>query len=650
MDAVELSAYARVVLVVRVALFGFVALSLAGCGGDDAPAQKSCHTSLRASDVGLSASDGCSTTLSLLPRVRMDGTWHSASGCVPAAAGVDCAVGPVGSVHLEVDATRVSLRFDAAAGGALQAISLDGSARVPGARGFLSNGFQSWSQSGVVALAPAPSESDLEAALALRGDGEVTREGSELSNAFTFVGGSGSGLVLGALAEQRFRVWMSVHREHDGDDLTVRVGEGNTGESIAVAAGDVVEGEPLHVELGPLEASLEHYAAALPSRRQTTPRDAQIGWNSWYELWDTVDAGAMDENAALASGILGSYADGRKLRIVVDDGWQQAWGDWQPNDKFPNGLSGLATTLHAQGYEVGVWLAPLLVAESSAVAQAHPDWLVGGASYNHPKHGAMRVLDVTQPQAAAHLAQVISSIVGWGYDLLKIDFLFAGTWEATSLRRLASFPVDALRCPQPTKDDPVVGEAMLGRMSLVFYGEIGFSAEQIALYSKFFGGIVTAVFSLMGAVINTRFGVVKGLFVGGVAMASSNLLFALMAVTGPDVNLLLLTMLVDNFSAAFATVAFISFISYFTSRTYTGTQYALMSSVSNFGRTTLAASSGVVVDSLGGDWALFFILTALMVIPGLLLLLWIGKQIQQYRDLREQPAQTDEPEGSALRP
>ncbi|MCB1650269.1 MAG: MFS transporter [Pseudomonadales bacterium] len=195
-----------------------------------------------------------------------------------------------------------------------------------------------------------------------------------------------------------------------------------------------------------------------------------------------------------------------------------------------------------------------------------------------------------------------------------------------------------------------LGEAMLGRMSLVFYGEIGFSTEQIALYSKFFGGIVTAVFSLMGALINTRFGVVKGLFVGGVAMASSNLLFALMAVTGPDVNLLLVTMVVDNFSAAFATVAFISFISYFTSRTYTGTQYALMSSVSNFGRTTLAASSGVVVDSLGGDWALFFILTALMVIPGLLLLLWIAKQIQQYRDLREQPAQTDEPEGSALRP
>ena len=56
-----------------------------------------------------------------------------------------------------------------------------------------------------------------------------------------------------------------------------------------------------------------------------------------------------------------------------------------------------------------------------------------------------------------------------------------------------------------------------------------------------------------------------------------------------------------------------------------------MASFSNFGRTTLAAGSGALVDFLGGDWALFFILTALMVIPGLMLLLWISKQIQQYQ-------------------
>lgn len=180
-----------------------------------------------------------------------------------------------------------------------------------------------------------------------------------------------------------------------------------------------------------------------------------------------------------------------------------------------------------------------------------------------------------------------------------------------------------------------LGDAMLGRMSLVFYVEIGFSRDQIAFYSKFYGGLMTAFFCLAGALINTRFGVIRGLMVGGIAMGVANCMYAIIAIVGPSVPLLLLTLTVDNFTSAFATVAFISFISYFTSRTYTGTQYAMMSSVSNFGRTTLAAGSGFLVDLLGGNWALFFVLTGLMVIPGLLMLWWIGKQIGEYRDRQD---------------
>ncbi len=175
-----------------------------------------------------------------------------------------------------------------------------------------------------------------------------------------------------------------------------------------------------------------------------------------------------------------------------------------------------------------------------------------------------------------------------------------------------------------------LGEAMLGRMSLVFYVELGFTTEQISLYQKFFGGLVTAVFSVLAAMLNTRFGVIKGLFIAGVAMAASNLLFALLAIVGPNGNLFMLTLLIDNFFVAFSTVAFVSFVSYFTSRTYTGTQYALMVSISNLGRTTLASGSGVLVDFLNGDWPLFFVLTSLMVIPGLCLLLWVGKLMESY--------------------
>jgi len=143
---------------------------------------------------------------------------------------------------------------------------------------------------------------------------------------------------------------------------------------------------------------------------------------------------------------------------------------------------------------------------------------------------------------------------------------------------------------------------------------------------------LTAVFALFGAMINTRFGVIRGLFVAGVAMAGANLFYALLAIVGPNTNLFMLTLLVDNFFQAFAAVAFISFMSYFTSRTYTGTQFALMSSISNFGRTTLAAGSGVMIDFLNGDWVTFFVLTTFMVIPGLCLLLWVGKLMKSYGD------------------
>ncbi len=174
-----------------------------------------------------------------------------------------------------------------------------------------------------------------------------------------------------------------------------------------------------------------------------------------------------------------------------------------------------------------------------------------------------------------------------------------------------------------------LGEAFLGRMSIVFYKEIGFSNSEIATYSKLVGWWVTILFSLVAGVFNARFGIVRGLMIGGVAMASTNLLFSWLAVTGPDTTLFATAVVLDNFTSSFATVTFVTFISYLTSRTYTATQYALMASLGNLGRTTVASFSGVVVDGLGGDWFTFFLLTALMVIPALLLLWWIGRHLQR---------------------
>lgn len=164
-----------------------------------------------------------------------------------------------------------------------------------------------------------------------------------------------------------------------------------------------------------------------------------------------------------------------------------------------------------------------------------------------------------------------------------------------------------------------IGEAFLGRMSITFYKEVGFSNEQIGYYSKLVGWGLTMLFTLIGSMVNVRFGIVRGLMIGGVAMASSNLMFAWIAHVGPNEQLFVATLMVDNFTAAFSTVAFVSFLTAVTGQAFSATQYALLASLGNLGRTTLASFSGELVDYLN-DWPTFFILTALMVIPSLIML------------------------------
>ena len=173
-----------------------------------------------------------------------------------------------------------------------------------------------------------------------------------------------------------------------------------------------------------------------------------------------------------------------------------------------------------------------------------------------------------------------------------------------------------------------VGEAFLGRMSIIFYKEIGFSKSDIAIYSKTLGWITTVVFTLLGGLFVIRSGVVKAMFLAGILMAGTNLLFTVLAWSEKSELLFAIAIIFDDIAAAFATVAFVAFISLLVDRTYTATQYALLASIGTAGRTTLASSSGALVDWLNGDWGIFFIITAIMVIPSLLILLFIKQKLK----------------------
>jgi PAT family beta-lactamase induction signal transducer AmpG len=173
-----------------------------------------------------------------------------------------------------------------------------------------------------------------------------------------------------------------------------------------------------------------------------------------------------------------------------------------------------------------------------------------------------------------------------------------------------------------------IGEAFLGRMSIIFYSEIGFSKTDIALYSKGLGWVTTITFTLLGGLFAIKMGLVKAMFVSGVVMALTNLMFSILAWVGPSEILFAFTVLIDDLAAAFATVAFVAFISALVDRTYTATQYALLASIGTAGRTLFASSSGTLVDWLNGDWGIFFIITAIMVIPSLICLVAIKNKLK----------------------
>ena len=173
-----------------------------------------------------------------------------------------------------------------------------------------------------------------------------------------------------------------------------------------------------------------------------------------------------------------------------------------------------------------------------------------------------------------------------------------------------------------------IGEAFLGRMSIVFYKEIGFSKVDIAIYSKTLGWITTVIFTLLGGLFVIRSGVLKAMFLAGILMAATNLLFTALAWSDKSELLFAIAVIFDDMAAAFATVAFVAFISLLVDRTYTATQYALLASIGTAGRTTLASSSGALVDWLNGDWGIFFVLTAIMVIPSLICLWFIKDKLK----------------------
>ena len=180
--------------------------------------------------------------------------------------------------------------------------------------------------------------------------------------------------------------------------------------------------------LGPggIQGALADWADSLGLE---APRPAPTVWCSWYEYFTEVTEDDIHENLR-AMDVLDLPID----VVQIDDGHQEALGDWLTLSGRFRSRAGIADRIRAGGRRAGIWTAPFLVDPSSELAAEHPGWLVrdvqgaplhAGRNWGHDLY----VLDTTHPAAAAYLTEVFTTLRAEGYDYFKVDFLYAGALE-----------------------------------------------------------------------------------------------------------------------------------------------------------------------------------------------------------------------------
>lgn len=312
---------------------------------------------------------------------------------------------------------------------------------ITGVRRYLRNGYQSWDGSYFVAPGTPC------------GDGPPGKAPT-LGFAMTALLPIGAGaLVVGADRHDRFQTRLRFGGSAEAMRLDVETlldgtGEART-ESLFLFDGDTVED------------TLRRWSRRVAQAAPTPPRvpEQLNGWCSWYNLYAAIDEGAILDHLAAAKAYRGAH--GVPLEIFqIDDGFTPEMGDWlDVKPQFPRGMAPLLADVAAAGFRPGLWIAPFLVGNRSRLYAAHPDWVVRDVTTDGPLiamqfYGEFRwhkrseeyyILDITRPAAAAYLANVFRTWVGWGARYIKADFLYHGMehgperarWHEAGLSRVA---------------------------------------------------------------------------------------------------------------------------------------------------------------------------------------------------------------------
>ena len=182
---------------------------------------------------------------------------------------------------------------------------------------------------------------------------------------------------------------------------------------------------------------------ALKIRPRTDKKLA--GYSSWYNRYQDINERTIQGDLAGCAELL---EPGDLFQI--DDGWEPFVGDWLAPDakKFPGGMKSAVDAIHAKGFKAGLWLAPFVAQEGSALLREHPDWFLlhdGEKWSNGSNWGGFYSLDIDNEAVVDYLTRVFRRVLDeWGFDLVKLDFLYGAAPFGTETESRAGRMIRAM--------------------------------------------------------------------------------------------------------------------------------------------------------------------------------------------------------------
>ena len=201
------------------------------------------------------------------------------------------------------------------------------------------------------------------------------------------------------------------------------------------------------------------------------------GYTSWYNLYENIS------EKSIAADLKG-FAGSKKLPDVfqIDDGYENAVGDWLiQNERFPHGMKAAADSIREAGMLPGIWLAPFAAEKKSILVKEHPDWLLRDEN-GEPQMGGCNWsgfygLEIYNPEVRAYLKEVFDTVIrGWGYGLVKLDFLYAACLIPRRDKTRAQVMYDGMRFLRQLAGDALIlgcGVPLAPAFGMVDYCRIG---------------------------------------------------------------------------------------------------------------------------------------------------------------------------------